>query len=297
MPKTFSTANFPVEIHATPFDAEHDDLPDFKDEIEIYVPTYMGAQKAYDVIDELPNLKYVLLLTAGVDKVLPHIRNGITLCNARGIHDAATAELTLGLAIASRRNIANFVRANNDVWSLRKTESSLGNARVAIVGAGSVGTEIGRLFRAFGSETSLISRSSKVHGTPIQYADDILRSADIVVIVVPLTKETKGLVDHKFLAKLKTGALLINVARGEVVNTTDLVEELASGRINAALDVTDPEPLPKDHALWSFENCIISPHVGGATETFYEKGKKLLEQNLALIAQGEKPLNVITGTY
>lgn len=297
LPKAFSGASIPSSMNAHFFDAEYDDLPETPEIIDIYVPTYMGANRAYEVIDYLPNLKYILLLTAGVDKALPYIRPGVTMCNARGVHDGPTAELTLALALASYRNLANFIRAKNDAWSLRKPSPTLHGANVVIIGAGSIGQEISRLFLAFGAQTHLVSRTAHDGVTPLNQAETMINEADIVVVVVPLTEETTNLIDSKFLASLKNGALLINVARGEVLDTEALVVELSQERISAALDVTNPEPLPKDHPLWDLNNCIISPHVGGATDSFFPRAQKLLEQNLHLIAGGREPQFVINGDY
>ena len=293
----FKDVQVPAGMLGTIFDGASDVLPENFAEIEVYIPTYMGSNEVYEVIDSLPNLRYVLLLSAGVDKALPHIRPGVTLCNARGVHDSSTAELTLALALASYRNLANYIRANQDCWSLREQEKTLYAANVAIVGAGSIGREVEKLFYAFGATCTLISRSGSDGSIRLVDAGDLLRASDIVVVVVPLTDATLNLVNAEFLAKLKDGALVINVARGEVVDTQALFEELSTQRISAALDVTNPEPLPTDHPLWQLENCVITPHVGGVTHSFMPKATSLIEGNLELIASGEDPKFIVVGTY
>ncbi len=297
IPKMFVDARMPTGIRSAVFDGAVDVLPDGAQDAEIYIPTYMGSDPVYEVIDKLPNLKYVMLMSAGVDKALPYMRPGVTLCNARGVHDAPTAELTLALTLASYRNLANYIRANEGYWELRKTERTLSLANVVIVGAGSIGREIARLFEAFGARTTFVSRSGSNGSIPMSEASALLGKADIVVVVVPLTPDTTNLVDKDFLSRLRDGALLVNVARGEVLNTDALVNELSTGRISAALDVTNPEPLPGDHPIWNLKNCVISPHVGGVTNSFLPKAIRLIEENLQLIADGKVPHYVIDGSY
>jgi phosphoglycerate dehydrogenase-like enzyme len=125
----------------------------------------------------------------------------------------------------------------------------------------------------------------------------LLPSADVVVLVLPLTDETRGLVDASFLASMKDGALLVNVARGAVVDTDALVKELTSGRLRAAVDVVDPEPLPADHPLWDCPGLLVSPHVGGSSSAMWPRAYRLVRDQLHRIAAGEEPVNIMTGEY
>lgn len=297
LPKNFSSANLPPNIDVEIFDGDVDDTPASIDQVEIYVPTYMGSGAVYEIIQMMPKLRYIQLLTAGVDKVTPYMREGITLCNARGVHDLGTAEHTLGLILASMRGIVETARAGNEGWRTRRIRPTLFNSAVTIVGAGSIGREIGRLIDALGGKVTFVSRSGSNGTIAFDQADDVIRSADVVVAVVPLTDETRSIFNASFFAKLKDGSLFVNVARGEVVDQKAMIEALKSGRFNAALDVVTPEPLPSDSELWAMQNVIITPHVGGATKSFFYKGIALIEENLSRISKGLEPVNVIRGDY
>jgi phosphoglycerate dehydrogenase-like enzyme len=126
---------------------------------------------------------------------------------------------------------------------------------------------------------------------------DLLPAADVVILVVPLTAQTRGLVDAAFLARMKDDALLVNLARGPVVVTDDLVEELHRGRLHAAVDVVDPEPLPAHHPMWQVPNVLISPHVGGASSAMWPRAHRLVREQLHRFAAGEPLANVVTGEY
>lgn len=297
LPKNFSSAKTPPTIEVEVFDGDVDPSPASLDKVEIYVPTYMGSAGVYEIIHDMPNLRYIQLLTAGVDKVTPFMREGLTICNARGVHDLGTAEHTLGLILASMRGIVETVRAGNSGWSTRRIRPTLFNSAVTIVGAGSIGREIGRLIEALGGKVSFVSRSGSNGTIAFGQADELFRSADLVVAVVPLTNETRSMFGASFFSKIKDGALFVNVARGEVVDQDAMIESLRSGRFNAALDVVTPEPLPAESELWTMKNVIITPHVGGATRSFFYKGISLIEENLSRFAQGQEPLNVIHGDY
>ncbi len=297
IPPEIADIDLPDGFDKTIYDARRDPLPSTAAVAEFYVPSYLGDSATIEVIAEMPKLRYLQLLTAGVDKALPYLRDGLTLMNARGVHDSSTAELTLALVLTSLRNIAGYLRLGPQQWSVRHTEPSLFNKEVAIIGAGSVGSEIGRVFSALGARVEMISRSGSGSSRALRDADDLLHGADIVILVVPLTSETRHLADKTFFAKLKTSALFVNVARGEVVDTDALVSELQIGRLSAALDVTDPEPLPSDHPLWKLHNCIITPHIGGATDAFLPKARRMVSENLERLSRGVEPLNIIHGDY
>ncbi|MGQ5639813.1 MULTISPECIES: 2-hydroxyacid dehydrogenase [unclassified Streptomyces] len=249
-------------------------------------------------------VEVVQTLSAGIDHVEPglgHLRPGVRLCNARGVHEASTAELTLALVLASLRGIPDFVRAQDRGEWLGGFRPALADRSVLIVGYGSIGAaiedrlapfEVARVARVARSERT--TARGPVH--PLTELPSLLPHADVVILSTPLTEQTRGLVDAQFLARMKDGALLVNVARGPVVDTKALLAEVESGRITAALDVTDPEPLPPGHPLWQAPGVLISPHAGGPTSAFLPRAKRLLVDQLTRFVNREPLRNVILTT-
>jgi phosphoglycerate dehydrogenase-like enzyme len=262
-------------------------------DIAFYVPRYFSGSAGLMPVPAMTSLRVLQMPNAGYDDALPFARDGLTICNARGVHDASTAELAVGLAVASLRGIPTFV-GNQDrrTWEHRRGES-LADRLVGVVGYGSVGRRVGRLLAAFEASVVGFSRSGRDGSLPVDVLDAHLPALDVVVLTVPAADDTRHLFDARRLALLKDGALLVNVARGSVIDTDALVRELATGRIRAALDVTDPEPLPADHPLWSVPNCLISPHVGGDSSAFEPRMKRLLVEQLRRFVTGEPLLNVV----
>jgi len=259
-------------------------------EVTFYVPTYMGGRPALELTKKMPNLKILQVPNAGYDDALEFLRPGITLCNGRGIHDDSTAELAVGLTIASLRGFATFVRDQDKGEWVNKNYDSINDRKIGIVGFGSIGSTIARMLSGFSVEIVAFTQSGRDNTIAIADLDKHLPTLDVVILILPLTKESKHLFDARRLALMKDGALLVNVARGPIVDTDALVKELNSGRITAGLDVTDPEPLPKGHPLWSAKGVLISPHVGGNSSAFEKRARRLIESQLNLLAQG-KPLN------
>jgi phosphoglycerate dehydrogenase-like enzyme len=221
----------------------------------------------------------------------------VTLCNARGVHDASTAELAVTLMLASLRDVPEFVRGQDrHEWGGRRAES-LADRTVLIVGHGSVGGAVERRLAGFECDVLRVARTPRDGVSAISDVAELLPRADVVVLTVPMTSETVGLVDAAFLAAIKDGALLVNVARGPVVHTDALVAELRAGRLRAALDVTDPEPLPADHELWTLPGVLISPHVGGNSSAFLPRAMALVADQLRRYVSGMPLRNVITGPY
>ena len=266
------------------------------DQITVYIPKYMGGAESLHRIPKMTNLKLVQVLTAGYDDVLPLIPEGVTLANARGLHDLSTAELTLTLTLASKARVSALIASQSSQHWLRHVRDSIIDASVAIVGYGSVGQEIGRVFLPFTQNITGYTRSGSNGTKKISQLDAELNQYDIVILITPLTAETKGLFDLNKMKLMKRGALLVNMARGPVVVTADLVEALSSGWITAAVDVTDPEPLPLNHPLWQAPNLLISPHTGGNSTAFPGRAKKMIAQQLNRLAQGEPIPNVVTAS-
>jgi phosphoglycerate dehydrogenase-like enzyme len=270
-------------------------VPDTADAVTFYVPEYMGPSSVLAVMGDLPSLEVVQTLTAGVDDVLAHLPDGSTLCNAAGVHDASTAELAVGLTLASLRGLAGFVRAQVEGAWLHARHDSLADRQVLLIGVGSVGTAIAERLGSFEVELRLMATTARdgVHG--IDELADLLPTSEVVILAVPYLPSTHHLVDAAFLSALPDGALVVNVARGAVVDTEALFAELQQGRLRAALDVTDPEPLPPEHPLWSAPNVLISPHVGGDTSAFLPRARRLVQAQLDRYASGAPLENVVRG--
>ena len=262
-------------------------------EITIYIPTYMGGKKSLDPISDLTNLKTVQLLTAGYEDVIPFMRDELTLCNARGVHDFSTSELAVSLILAHYKDHREFAQSQSQgSWNHKTTGSTYGK-EIAIIGAGSVAQRLKSMLAPFECKVTMFGQSARDGVEAISTAQATVGKFDCVVLLVPLTASTQNLVDAAFLKAMKDGALLVNVARGPVVNTDALCAELASKRLFATLDVTDPEPLTNGHPLWSYENCTVIPHVGGDSTAFEPQARAFLAEQFKRIAQGKQPINII----
>ncbi|MGW4498146.1 2-hydroxyacid dehydrogenase [Micromonospora sp. NPDC004336] len=265
-------------------------------DVEFYaVPYGVVDPRLCEPIVRMPRLRVVQTVTAGYDHVLPYLRPGLTLANGRGVHDAATAELAVALTLAARRRLPDFVRAADEGRWASGWSPGLADARVLIVGYGSIGAAIERRLAGFEVEITRVARSARPGVRPVSELPELLPRADVVILSMPLTPETEGLVDRDFLARMADGALLVNVARGRVVDTGALLAELGAGRLHAALDVTDPEPLPAGHPLWSAPNVLVSPHVGGLTAALSPRARRLLVDQVRRYAAGEPLANVVVG--
>ncbi|MFG2619293.1 2-hydroxyacid dehydrogenase [Streptomyces sp. NPDC048507] len=270
-----------------------------------YVTPYMKSPAVtLRPFAHMPALKVVQTLTAGIDNVLGGLDDlppGVRLCNARGVHEASTAELALTLVLASLRGIPGMVRGQDREEWRGGFYDALADRSVLIVGYGSIGAAVEDRLLPFETGTvTRVARSARTapHGPVHALAElpRLLPDADVVVLCTPLTEETRGLVDAGFLTRMKDGALLVNVARGPVVDTGALLAELETGRLRAALDVTDPEPLPPGHPLWHAPNVLITPHVGGSSSAFEPRAKRLVARQLGRFAAGEPVENTVLVT-
>ena len=266
---------------------------DERDSVEVYIPKYMGGVPTLEAISDFPNLKVVQMLTAGYEDAVPHIPKGVRLCNARGVHDQSTAELGLSMLLSHFVEITRYVKnMESGTWDGSQRDSLYGK-KVAIVGAGSVGLRLKLMLEPLRVEVILFARSSREGVLAISELDKMLGLFDALILILPLTSESRHLITENRLAKMKRGALLVNLARGPVVKTEDLVAALKRGEIFAALDVTDPEPLPADHELWRCPNVIITPHVGGNSTAFEPQARNFLERQLEEFARSGELMNEI----
>jgi phosphoglycerate dehydrogenase-like enzyme len=236
----------------------------------------------------------------GYDGVAAALPAGITFCNAAGVHEASTAELAVALTLASLRGIPEFALAQSGGRWAHERFDALADKRVLVLGQGGIGRAAGDRFRPFEVELVRVATTARtdehgaVHG--ISELAELLPDADVVLLAVPLTPATTRLVDADFLSSMKPGALLVNVSRGAVVDTDALVASARDGRVRAALDVTDPEPLPADHPLWTTPGILISPHVGGDSTAMAPRMERLIREQAVRLVRGEEPLNVVLRT-
>ncbi|MGY1630520.1 2-hydroxyacid dehydrogenase [Geodermatophilus sp. SYSU D01186] len=259
---------------------------------QVWVPRGGGGADL-ELAAALPRLRLVQLLSAGAEKFVGRLPEGVALCNARGAHTPSTAEWVVAAVLAAQRGLPHFVREQDaGRWSPAAFGTVVG-ARVLVVGAGDIGRAVGRMLAGFDVELTYVARTARagVHGT--EELPRLLSQADVVVVIVPVTPETTGLVDADFLAAMADGALLVNAARGVVVDTGALLAELRSGRLRAALDVTDPEPLPEGHPLWSAPGLLLTPHVAGNVPATNERAGVAVVDQIARVLAGEPLVNVV----
>ena len=289
--------HIPAGLDLDFYRADGDTLPGTVEEVAFYVLPYMKGPGVLARAAEMTKLQVVQTLTAGYEEFLPLVPPPATLCNATGVHDASTAELAVALTLASGRHLDSFAR-NQSAGAWRPVlGTSLADQRVLIIGYGHIGTAIERRLQGF--EVASITRVARrgrsgppaVH--PIDDLHRLLPQADVAILIAPHTPQTERMIGARELALLPDGALLVNVARGKLVDTDALVAELSAGRIRAALDVTDPEPLPEDHPLWRQPGVLISPHVGGASSAFAPRADRLIAAQLGRFVAGEPLANVV----
>lgn len=283
-------------------------------EIDFWIP-FLPPPVAQTQWPYLKGVQVVQAPWAGVDSLRPIFPPEVTLCDARGIHDIPTAELAVTLILAMQKNLPFYVQQQeNGHWAVAPKDpgdtpshakikippvpmNEVADATVLIVGYGSIGKAIEARLTPFGAKFLRVARSPREGVEPVSRLDELLGRADIVVLMMPLTSQTRHMMDARRMAKMKPGALLVNVARGPIVDTDALLAALNEGRIRAALDVTDPEPLPDGHPLWKAPNLLITPHVAGDSAKFMKRLFTFASEQVERYARGEPLLNVVTGEY
>jgi phosphoglycerate dehydrogenase-like enzyme len=278
-------------------DPDHGSLPGSASEVEFYVPPFFPGPAAIAAMAQLPRLKVVQTLTAGIDLLRPHVPGGALLCNARGVHDASTAEWVVAAVLASVRQFPYFAAEQAaGRWSFRFT-GCLAGKTVLIVGYGSIGAAVERRLSGFDVRMLRVARTARDGVAAVVGIPDLLPQADVVILLAPVTAQTTGMADAAFLARMKDGALLVNAARGSLLRTDALCAELQSGRLHAALDVTDPEPLEPGHPLWDMPNVLITPHVAASTPVSASTAVSFVREQAQRFLTGQPLENVITGEY
>ena len=261
--------------------------------ITFYVPSYMQGRRALEYVKLMPNLKVLQMPNAGYEDALEYLRPGLTLCNGRGIHNDSTAELAVGMAIASLRGFPRFVMSQSQSKWDHTQFRSINDRKIGIVGFGAIGKTIAQNLSGFDVEIIGFSRSGRDGAVRVEHFDEYLPSLDVVILIMPLNEESHHFFDARRFSLLKDGALLVNVARGAIVDTDALLAELRKKRITAALDVTDPEPLPPDHPLWKEAGVFITPHVGGNSSAFEPRARRLIESQLLRLASHQPLENIV----
>ena len=272
-------------------------LPSDGLDAEVLIPRFLAGTDPREVFAQLPDLKLVQLLSAGAENFVGKVPDGVLLSTCRGAHGGSTAEWAIGALLAIYRDLLVFERARAEGrWDYHLTDT-LQDKKVLIVGAGDLGEQLRKRLEPFDATAVLVGRTARdgVHGQ--DELPELLPRFDAVVIFTPMTEETRHLVDAEFLATMKDGAILVNGARGPVVDTDALLAELNSGRLRAALDVTDPEPLPEDHPLWTAPGLLLTPHVAGSCTGHTQRAYAVAVAEISRFAAGEEPRNLVQGAY
>jgi phosphoglycerate dehydrogenase-like enzyme len=258
------------------------------DQVVFYVPPFFPTPRGIAAMREMPRLAVVQTLTAGVDRLLASLPSGVALCNARGVHDASTAEWVVGAMLAALREFPLFAREQAaGRWNYHFTDCLAGKT-VLIVGYGSIGAAVERRLAGFEVHVARVARTGRPGVATVSDLPGLLPGADVVVLLAPVTPETIGMADAAFLARMKDGTLL---------RTDALVAELRQGRLRAVLDVTDPEPLPAGHPLWTMPGVFITPHEAASTPVSTARMIRHVRDQAERFLNGAPLLNVISGSY
>jgi phosphoglycerate dehydrogenase-like enzyme len=287
----------PAQVSLVRWDCQGDP-PAGVEHVRFWTPMMLPSKDLLArALPRLPELEVVQLISAGADAYAGRLPPRVTLCDGRGIHGGSTAEWVLAGLLAAIREFPRLALAQVEhKWDYAMT-GQLAGRRALVIGAGDVGEQIARRLAAFDVEVTMVARSARPGVAAVADLPELLPRHDIVILVVPLTGQTRGMVDAEFLARMPDGAILVNGARGPVVVTDALTAELADGRLSAVVDVTDPEPLPPDHPLWTVPGLLLTPHVAASVRGFPAKAMGLVRAQLDRYLAGRPLENVVTGDY
>ena len=272
------------------------ELPAAVIDAEFLVPR-AGDPRIAELLDRMARLRVIQTLSAGVDRLAPIVPAGVTLCDARGTRDVAVAEWVLAAILACTRTLPELRDRQPHKCSRWRRSEELAGSTVMILGHGAIGTAVEARLAPFEVEVIRVARSARPGVHPVQELRSLLAAADVVVVLLPLTAETTGLLDADALGCLRPGALLVNAARGPIVDTAALLQLLLAGRIRAALDVTDPEPLPAEHPLWDAPGVLLTPHFAGDTLAAERRAFALVGEQVRRYMRGEELVNVVRGGF
>jgi phosphoglycerate dehydrogenase-like enzyme len=281
-----------VQLNVVPHDGE---LPHAMLEAEFLVPL-SGDRRLRELLPRMQALRVIQTLSAGVDW-LPSTPAGVTLCDASGTRDTAVAEWVLAAILAATKALGELRdRQREHRWDWRQS-SELAGSTVLILGYGSIGRAVERRLEPFEVELIRVARHARPGVHPEGELKELLPRADVLVVLLPLTPATRGLLDGEMLQCLRPGALVVNAARGPILDTAALTELLRAGRVRAALDVTDPEPLPAGDPLWDAPGLLLTPHLAGDTVAADRRAYALIGEQVRRYARGEPLANVVTQGY
>jgi phosphoglycerate dehydrogenase-like enzyme len=272
-------------------------LPPEAERADVLIPGFLAQARAVALIEQLPNLKLIQLLSAGAEQWHGRVPDGVKLSICRGAHGGSTAEWVIGALLTIYRELFEFERCRAERRWHQHVTDTLQDKRILVVGAGDLGQQLKRRLDTFDASTTLVGNHARegVHGR--DELPDLLPHHDAAVLMVPVTPATVRMADATFLAAMPDNAILVNAARGVVVDTDALLAELHSGRLRAALDVTDPEPLPPDHPLWTARGLLLTPHVAGSVTGHRKRSYTIIAAELARFAAGKDPENLVVGDY
>ena len=293
MPERAHMGELPPNVEVVLVGDEPAPLPDLAG-VDLVVPVPRIRAPLLELLAGPPGrLKAIQTLSAGVDWLVGKVPPHVSVHNARGVYDGPLSEWVVGAILAMQRgHIQSRDQQAKAAWEFFEPDELEGR-RVVILGMGSIGTAIANRLRPFGVDVVGVGRSARDGVHALADLDVILPTADILVAMLPLTGETRGLLDERRLALLRDGALFVNAGRGKTVDTAALTRELKAGRIRAALDVVDPEPLPPGHTLWALPNVLISPHMAGDSPSTTIRCFQLAGDQVRRFAAGEPLLNEV----
>jgi phosphoglycerate dehydrogenase-like enzyme len=271
----------------------HDVAPESMRDVEFYVVPFNHARPALELIPQLPKLRVVHTCTAGFDRVFGLMPPGVTLCNARGVHDTSAAEWVVAAMLAMIREFPQFVIEQHEGRLRQRYTDAMAGKTVMLLGYGSIARAVERRLAGFDVEVIKVASRARDDIYGPESLGELLPRSNVVVVLAPLNDSTRGIVDASFLAKMPDGALLVNAARGPLVDHGALLGELRSGRLRAAADVGDPEPLPPDHPLLATQGFVYTPHQAGHTRLAVPSAYQLIGQQLRRYIAGEPLVNVV----